>query len=443
MNSSVGDLFGGSARRVRDEVWGDIPVNRALRALLETRAVQRLKGMRKLGFIFGAFPAARHSRLDHTLGVYHLTGITLKRITDSGAYLEERETRSALAAAILLDVGRYPYAEAVEDIALPEMIGQKELSRRWIEDSEVAKVLKSEWDIEPHNVSRLVARENDLPIALTPTEHLTRDILFGSLDLASLDSLVRDARGANVAFDLLNLDGLLDNLRVVGQENRALLAIDEDGAGAFQSYVFSRYLMDYNVYGNCALRIPHAMFARAVQDAVQDGLISFDRLAEEDDAGAFTAVQDSAPQESAPAILTRRLAERKPYSRALEIDSRHHSYTSLIRLRTDASWRRRVEEAWSRYLTRYKKGVAGPFDILIDIPRPGDPKVGLNYIRRMPLPGERNLTDWEGLSGMHPGLMEELALPLHRIRVLVADQALVQSVRRHAEELFTIAKEVA
>lgn len=413
-----------------------------MRALLNTKAMQRLKGMRKLGFVSGIFPSARHSRLDHALGVYHLTGITLKRITDSGAYLEEGETQGALAAALLLDVGRYPYAGAVEDIALPEIVGQKELSRRWIEDSDVAKVLKGEWDVEPHNVSRLVARENDIPIALTPTEHLTRDILFGSLDVDTLDSLVRDAKGAEVSFGLMNVEGLMESLRVVGQENRALLAVDEDGAGAFQSYIFSRYLMQYNVYGHHALRVPHTMFARAVQDSVQDGVITFDKLAELDDARAFTTVQDSAPHESASAILTRRLAERRPYLRALEIDYRHHSYTSLIRLNTDATWRRRVEEAWSRYLTRYRKGVAGPFDILIDIPKTRASQIDLHYIRRMPLPGGRNLTDWESLSGMNESLIEELSLPLYRIRVIAANKDLVQSVRRHSEELFTIAKEV-
>ncbi len=413
-----------------------------MRALLETEAMQRLKGMRKLGFVSGSFPSAKHSRLDHALGVYYLTGMTLKRITDSGAYLEEHEVQGALAAALLLDVGRYPYAEAVENIALPEVIGQKELSRRWIEDSEVARVLTGEWNLEPHNVLRLVARENDLPIALTPTEHLTRDILFGSLDVHTLDSLVRDAKGAKASFALVNAEGLMENLRVVGQGNRALLAVDEDGAGALQSYFFSRYLMDYNVYGHHALRIPHTMFARAVQDCIQDEIFAFDQLTEKDDAEAFTFVQESAPHESASAILTRRLSERRPYLRALEIDPRHHSYTSLIRLKADASWRRRVEEAWSRYLTRYRKGVAGSFDILIDIPNPPRPDVSLRYIRRMPLPGERNLTDWEGLSGINGALNEELALPLHRIRITTASQDLANSVRRHAEELFTIAKEV-
>jgi uncharacterized protein len=259
----VGDLFGGPSRKVRDDVWGDIPVNRAVRALLETRAVSRLKGMRQLGFAAQAFPAARHTRFDHALGVFHLAQTTLKRITDSGAYLEDREMQAALAAALLLDVGCYPYSEAIENISLPGMIGRKELNRRWVEQSEVAKVLRNEWDVEPHNVFRLITRANDIPISLTPTEHLTRDILFGSLDVAALDSIIRDARGAEVPFDVVRFDSLMDSLRVVGEENRALLAVDEKGTGNFQSLVFSRYLMSYNVYGHHAVRIPTVMFMRA------------------------------------------------------------------------------------------------------------------------------------------------------------------------------------
>jgi uncharacterized protein len=179
-----------------------------------------------------------------------------------------------------------------------------------------------------------------------------------------------------------------------------------------------------------------------VQDAVQDAHLTFDRLAEEDDAGAFNLVESTAPEGSSTATLMRRLAERRPYGRALEIDPRHHSYDSLIRLATDATWRRRVEEAWSRYLTRYRKGTAGPYDLLIETPAPRLREVGLHYIRRMPPPGERNLTDWEGLSGMNEVMLEDFTSPLHRIRVIAANKDLVHSVRRHAEELFTIAKEV-
>ena len=427
---------------MRDVVWGDVPIDRAVRALLDTRAMERLKGMSQLGFTFAAFPRARHTRLDHAIGVYHLTRLTLKKITDSGAYLESRDVRAALAAALLLDAGRYPYSRAVEGIALPGAPTFKELSRRWIEHSEVAKVLLNEWDLEPRNVFRLVSRGEDPPRSLTPTEHLLRDILFGSLDVDTLDCLVRDAKAARVPYGVVEVEPLIEQLRVVGQENRAVLTVDEEGAGSLQSLVFSRYLMRYNVYGHHSLRIPTLMFLRAVQDAIQAETMTFDRLSEQDDAGAFVLVQDSARPESSTATLMKRLAEREPYRLALEFDERHPSYASLIRLRDDASWRRRIEEAWARYLTRYRKGDAGPFDILIDLPKEQELPVGLRLIRRTPLPGERNPVGWQSLSGMSDDALARYHAPLHRILIATATDDLVESVRRHAEELFTIAEEV-
>ena len=442
MSGTVGEFFGGSGRRIRDGVWGDVPIDRAARALLESAALTRLKGMRQLGFAAQALPNARHTRFDHSVGVYHLTRLTLKRIIDSGAYLENRDVQSALAAALLHDAARYPYAQAVEDIALPGMVSTQELSRRLIEDSEVAGVLTKEWDLEPHNVFRLVARDPGAePHSLTPTEHLVRDIIFGALDANALDCLIRDARGAKVPYSMVDAEALIQALRIVGQENRAILAVDEEGAGSLQSLVFGRYLMHYNVYGHHALRIPTVMFLRAVQDAVQAGNVSPEKLARHDDAGAFVMVQDSEP-ESSTAALTKRLADRRPYHRALEFDERHPNYASLIRLREDAPWRRRVEEAWARYLTRYRKGNAGPFDILIDLPRKEKFSMDLRLIRPASLSWERSLTDWQGLSGMTDEDMTRYHAPLRRVRIVTATNDLATSVRRHAEELFTIAEEV-
>ena len=442
MSGTVGELFGGSGRRVRDAIWGDVPVDRAVKALLETRAMRRLKGMSQLGFTFGSFPRARHTRLEHAVGVYHLANLTLRRITESGAYLEDRDVRCALAAALLLHAGRYPYAASIEGINLPGAPTLKELSRRWIEHTDVAKVLRSEWDLEPHNVFRLVSRGDQQPHSLTPTEHLLRDILFGSLNVDGLDCLIRDARGARLPYGLLEVEALIERLRIVGHENRAIMALDEDGAGILQSLVFSRYLVHYNVYGHHTLRIPTAMFLKAVQDAITADTATFDELSEQDDAGAFALLKDLAESESSTAALLKRLADRRPYHLALEFDERHPSYSSLIRLLDDASWRGRVEEAWSRYLTRYRKGVAGPFDILIDLPRSGHFPVDLRLIRHTPLPGERNPVGWQDLSGMSEDELTRYHAPLRRILIYTSNEDLAKSVRRHADELFTIAEEV-
>src|ERR687893_446968 len=188
----VGEFFGGSARRIRDDVWGEIPVDKAVRTLLETAVMSRLEGMNALGFASFAFPAAEHTRFDHAVGVYHLTRLTLRRIIDSGAYLEDRDVRATLAAALLHDVGRYPYASAVEGIRLPGMLPRDEATRQLIEDTEIAEALLTGWDIKPHTVFRLVAQGDAQDNArgdgsggaapvrnLTPTEHLARDLLSG------------------------------------------------------------------------------------------------------------------------------------------------------------------------------------------------------------------------------------------------------------------------
>jgi hypothetical protein len=102
-----------------------------------------------------------------------------------------------------------------------------------------------------------------------------------------------------------------------------------------------------------------------------------------------------------------------------------------------------VEEAWSRYLTRYRKGVAGPYDVLIDLPTDVYFPVGLRLIRGTPLPGERNPVGWQDLSGMSEEDLIRYHAPLRRILIATANEGLAVSVRRHADELFTIAEEVA
>src|SRR5918998_4864272 len=375
VSGTVGEFFGGSGRRIRDVIWGDVPTDRSVGALLETKAMRRLGSMSQLGLTFAAFPRARHTRLDHAIGTYHLASLTLKRIVDTGAYLEDRDVRGALAAALLLNAGRYPYSGAIEGISLPGAPTFKELSRRWIEHTDVAKVLRSDWDLEPHNVFRLVSRGDTPPRGLTPTEHLLRDILFGPLNVDGLDSLIRDGRGARVPFGLVETLPLIEHLRIVGQENRAVLTLDEEGAGSLQSLVFSRYLIHSNVYGHHALRIPTVMLLRAVQDAVQDGTVTFDKLSEQDDAGAFVLLEASSEPESATAVLMKRLADRAPYHLALQFDERH----------------------------------------------PGG---------------------WQSLSGMSTDDSTRFHAPLRRITIATANEELTTSVRRHADELFTIAREV-
>lgn len=440
MTSIVEELFGGTGKRIRDGIWGDIPVNNAVRSLLDTAAFQRLRGIQQLGFTSYTFPGAHHTRFEHSVGVYHLTRLVLKRLLDSGAYLEDKEVRGALTAALLHDIGHYPYSHAIEELALPGIIPHEEVGRKLVEESNVSEVLRKEWDLDPNCVSRLIARTP--PQDLSPTEHLIRDLLSGSLDVDKLDYLVRDARYAGVPYGMVDVDRLIQSLRVVGQDNRAILAIDEGGIGALQSLVFARYLMFYNVYWHHTTRTLTVMFLRAVQDALQAHKVKPPALAQQDDAGVMALILQSVNPDSSSSTLIKRIRARQPYKRAIELDDRHPSFHSLTRLQEDSIWRRRVEEAWARYLTRYHKGVAGPFDILLDLPEAKRFPVDIRVIRKYPLPGERNPVTWGQVSGLDGEDMARYHARIRRVRVVTANEELAKAVRRHAEELFTIAEEV-
>ena len=85
--------------------------------VLDTPAVQRLRYVRQLGHAFLVYPGATHSRFEHALGAYHLTSAPSRR-SPSGASSTRSREEDRLAvrlAALLHDIGHYPFSHALEE----------------------------------------------------------------------------------------------------------------------------------------------------------------------------------------------------------------------------------------------------------------------------------------------------------------------------------------
>ena len=86
--------------------------------VIQTRPFQRLRRVKQLGFSDFVYPGATHSRLMHSIGVFHTARRLMKVIEGhlGSERFEETHARVALAAALVHDLGHGPFSHAFEDV---------------------------------------------------------------------------------------------------------------------------------------------------------------------------------------------------------------------------------------------------------------------------------------------------------------------------------------
>ena len=108
---------GAGEKFIRDPVHGSIVLTAAEARVLDCGPYQRLRGILQVGLAWVAYPSARHSRFEHSLGVRHVAGCILDRLeaVRGKPYLPEHRA-IILAAALTHDVGHGAFSHASEGI---------------------------------------------------------------------------------------------------------------------------------------------------------------------------------------------------------------------------------------------------------------------------------------------------------------------------------------
>lgn len=291
---------------IRDPLWDNIQLDPAALALLDTPAVQRLRYVRQLGHAFLVYPGATHSRFEHALGAYHLTRRALGALAsqpERHPQVTPEAARAVALAALLHDIGHYPFSHALEEAGFPshEMLGTAKLAA-----GEVAGVLRDTGGpglIE--EVGCLIRGRSSSPLG---------GLISGTLDLDKIDYLSRDARMCGVPYGTVDVDRLLASLTLVELEGRLQVGIQEKGVSALESLLFAKYQMYRNVYWHHAVRSATCMFKRTARDAVRRGGVTADAIAELTD---DVFMQQLIERDRHP--LARALRERRLFKRALDL----------------------------------------------------------------------------------------------------------------------------
>ena len=121
-------------------------IERVLWKVLQTRPFQRLRRIKQLGFSDFVYPGATHSRLLHSVGVFH-TARRLMTVVDKFVQAKDQKAFQALAAALLHDVGHGPFSHAFEAVGERfdlKMAHHETVSDALIRDSEITPLLREE-----------------------------------------------------------------------------------------------------------------------------------------------------------------------------------------------------------------------------------------------------------------------------------------------------------
>jgi len=335
---------------LRDPLWNNIRIEGPYLRLLDTPAFQRLRYVRQLGLAHLVYPGATHSRFEHALGAYHLAQETVRilRETSVDAGVPELDGRIVVAAALLHDIGHYPFSHALEELGVPH---HETVAGPLIADGAVGEILRSEFAADaPERILALVRGESQEPL---------QGLISGSIDLDKIDYLKRDAMNCGVSYGEVDVDRLRHALVLVTDpaSGRRAVGLKERGLSALESLLFAKYQMYRNVYWHHAVRSATAMYKRLVEDALQDGALDALRLAHFTDEGLLHALdRGNRPLVSA-------IRERRLFKRALEVPAFALADYDLEWLADDRARIRLAEDALAASMG-LKAG-----ELLLDFPR--------------------------------------------------------------------------
>ncbi|UCC49664.1 MAG: HD domain-containing protein [Gemmatimonadota bacterium] len=302
---------------IRDAIWQNIWIEPTALRLIDTAPFQRLRRVKQLGLAYLVYPGAVHTRFDHALGVYHLAGRALRLLERSGelAARGERERAILSLAGLLHDIGHYPFSHTLEELETGLVPSDHEqLAGQFLADPEVAAAL------EPLGPG--AAREiHDL--ILGRSKSALQGLVSGSLDLDKIEYLKRDAVYCGVPYGEIDVDRLLDSLRLLQdpESGHLQVGVAVQGIAALESLLFAKYQMFRNVYWHHAVRAASVTFQRLIREALTGGWAAREHIVgsgDEELLSALEALAASSESESArrargwliPALRHRRLPKR-------------------------------------------------------------------------------------------------------------------------------------
>ncbi|MBI2567030.1 MAG: HD domain-containing protein [Candidatus Schekmanbacteria bacterium] len=343
-----------AAKTIRDAVHGDIRLSGRAMRVVDTRPVQRLRGIKQLGMTNLVYPSAVHTRFEHSLGTAWLAQRILRALEEScNRRIDPHDRELVVVACLLHDVTHIPFGHTIEDErrVFPRHDRDVRRLRYFLRQPDLAAALDALGIAA--EVERLLLVKDPLAEERPFVSQLVSHTICADL----LDYLARDNYfcGLRQHYD----DRIFRSFRLAGDR----LVVDLEKQGFLRQDVLSelihllriRYNLTERVYFHHAKVAAGVMISRAVELAVAEGLTITDLYELGDDSVLFL-LRSRFGGSRAIAELLAKLQRRALYRRCYVL-------TDEITGDDRATLVRRYHENFRKARDRAERAIAGELGI--------------------------------------------------------------------------------
>ena len=100
-------------KKIHDVLYGYIEITPLMSRIIDTPEFQRLHYIKQCGLLYKVFPTTKHSRFEHSIGVYHCTNLllaSLERNSVEPLHVDQHTKELISIAGLCHDLGHGPFS---------------------------------------------------------------------------------------------------------------------------------------------------------------------------------------------------------------------------------------------------------------------------------------------------------------------------------------------
>ena len=260
------------AKLIGCNLYGHVRVSPLALRIIDTPEFQRLKQIKQLGLCWNVFPAATHTRFEHSIGTYHLTGKMLDKIREqyptkkyqimelNGSYELTPDIMEMIKIAGLChDIGHGPFSHIFDDVILKNSTHSNK-SHEVRSCLIVEEICKRETTISDSNI-------NFIKSLIHPSEQ-HNGVLYqivstylNGIDVDKFDYLTRDSYNLGLRKGI-NPCRIIDELVIDENEN---ISYPKHCSSDILDMFYTRYILHKQIYTHKTVIIVESMIKDIIQ----------------------------------------------------------------------------------------------------------------------------------------------------------------------------------